>query len=137
MTAPKDTAVAAALVHGIDKSFFQTPTLEVGPRPSTDGSDSENTSDATDLRPHFQPTHYPQQTLNYLLHGDVLSVLRSLPPEFSVAVPHVRPYLLTSFGSFVRMEYGTGHETSFAVFLLCLTLIRFLAFNCGKNYIGP
>ena len=54
MTAPKDTAVAAALVHGIDKSFSQTPTLKVGPRPSTDGSDSENTSDATDLRPHFQ-----------------------------------------------------------------------------------
>lgn len=50
-------------------------------------------------------------------------------PEFSAAVPHVRPYLLTAFGSFVRMDYGTGHETSFAVFLLCLTLIRFLNFN--------
>jgi serine/threonine-protein phosphatase 2A activator len=50
-------------------------------------------------------------------------------PEFSAAVPHVRPYLLTAFGSFVRMDYGTGHETSFAVFLLCLTLIRFLGFN--------
>jgi len=50
-------------------------------------------------------------------------------PELTAAVPHVRPYLLASFGSFVRLDYGTGHETSFAVFLLCLTLIRVLYFN--------
>lgn len=48
-----------------------------------------------------------------------------LPSEFHSAVPHLSPYLLTSFGSFTRMDYGTGHETSFALFLLCLTLIRF------------
>lgn len=40
-------------------------------------------------------------------------------------IPFVEPYLLTSFGSFTRMDYGTGHETSFALFLLCLTLVRF------------
>jgi serine/threonine-protein phosphatase 2A activator len=56
-------------------------------------------------------------------------LLVAMIPEFSAAVPHVRPYLLTGFGSFVRMDYGTGHETSFAVFLLCLTVIRFLDFN--------
>ncbi|GJE85628.1 PTPA-domain-containing protein [Phanerochaete sordida] len=48
-----------------------------------------------------------------------------LPHEFHPAIPHVSPYLLTSFGSFTRMDYGTGHETSFALFLLCLALIRF------------
>lgn len=48
-----------------------------------------------------------------------------LPLELRTAAPLIKPYLLTSFGSFLRMDYGTGHETSFALFLLCLTLIRF------------
>ena len=48
-----------------------------------------------------------------------------LPPALHAAIPHLSPYLLTSFGSFTRMDYGTGHETSFALFLLCLTLVRF------------
>lgn len=47
-----------------------------------------------------------------------------LPTHFHSAIPHLAPYLLTSFGSFTRIDYGTGHETSFALFLLCLTLIR-------------
>ncbi|KAJ7068802.1 hypothetical protein C8F01DRAFT_1018396 [Mycena amicta] len=49
-----------------------------------------------------------------------------LPAECTPIIPHVKPYLLTSFGSFGRMDYGTGHETSFALFLLCLSLTRFL-----------
>ncbi|KAJ6515364.1 hypothetical protein C8R45DRAFT_854545 [Mycena sanguinolenta] len=49
-----------------------------------------------------------------------------LPSSYAAVIPHVKPYLLTSFGSFGRMDYGTGHETSFALFLLCLTLTRFL-----------
>ncbi|KAK0199408.1 hypothetical protein DFS33DRAFT_1400722, partial [Desarmillaria ectypa] len=53
-------------------------------------------------------------------------LLSLLPTDFSPVVPHVRPYFLSSFGSFMRMDYGTGHETSFALFLCCLTLIRFL-----------
>jgi serine/threonine-protein phosphatase 2A activator len=36
----------------------------------------------------------------------------------------VKPLLLTSFGSFTRMDYGTGHEASFALFLMALTLVR-------------
>lgn len=55
------------------------------------------------------------------------ALLRALLPErLRAAVPCIEPYWLTSFGSFVRMDYGTGHETSFALFLLCLTLLRFL-----------
>ncbi|KAJ7432308.1 serine/threonine-protein phosphatase 2A activator 1 [Mycena galericulata] len=51
---------------------------------------------------------------------------RLLPAEYAAVIPQVKPYLLTSFGSFGRMDYGTGHETSFALFLLCLALTRFL-----------
>ncbi|KAK0472014.1 hypothetical protein IW261DRAFT_822267 [Armillaria novae-zelandiae] len=53
-------------------------------------------------------------------------LLSLLPIEFSPVVAHVRQYFLSSFGSFLRMDYGTGHETSFALFLCCLTLVRFL-----------
>ncbi|KAK7691199.1 hypothetical protein QCA50_006302 [Cerrena zonata] len=49
-----------------------------------------------------------------------------LPPELAGAIPLIAPYLVTSFGSFSRMDYGTGHETSFALFLLCLTLLRYV-----------
>ncbi|KAI0363857.1 Phosphotyrosyl phosphatase activator [Pilatotrama ljubarskyi] len=49
-----------------------------------------------------------------------------LPTALHPAIPFISPYFLTSFGSFTRMDYGTGHETSFALFLLCLALLRFL-----------
>ncbi|KAG7444642.1 Phosphotyrosyl phosphatase activator [Guyanagaster necrorhizus] len=53
-------------------------------------------------------------------------LLSLLPTDFAPVIPHVRPYFISSFGSFMRMDYGTGHETSFALFLCCLTLVRFL-----------
>ncbi|KAH7101968.1 Phosphotyrosyl phosphatase activator [Auriculariales sp. MPI-PUGE-AT-0066] len=37
----------------------------------------------------------------------------------SVASKLVTPYLLASFGSFVRIDYGTGHELAFGLLLLC------------------
>jgi serine/threonine-protein phosphatase 2A activator len=49
-----------------------------------------------------------------------------LPSQFHAIIPYVAPHLLTAFGSFTRMDYGTGHETSFMLFLLGLTLVRFI-----------
>ncbi|KAB5591718.1 hypothetical protein CTheo_4832 [Ceratobasidium theobromae] len=55
------------------------------------------------------------------------SLLKSMLPEsLHKAIPFLQPYLLTSFGSFIRIDYGTGHELSFVVFLLCLHKIGFL-----------
>lgn len=48
-----------------------------------------------------------------------------LPVELHPAIPYLSPYFMTSFGSFLRMDYGSGHETSFAIFLLCLSLLKF------------
>lgn len=36
------------------------------------------------------------------------------------AIPEVKVYLLESFGQYERLDYGTGHELNFVVFLLCL-----------------
>ncbi|KIY62162.1 Phosphotyrosyl phosphatase activator [Cylindrobasidium torrendii FP15055 ss-10] len=52
-----------------------------------------------------------------------------LPTNLDSALPHLRPYFITSFGSFSRMDYGTGHETSFAIFLFCLTTLRIVEPN--------
>ncbi|KDQ13496.1 hypothetical protein BOTBODRAFT_160423 [Botryobasidium botryosum FD-172 SS1] len=48
-----------------------------------------------------------------------------LPPDLQDTVPLLTPYFLTSFGSFTRIDYGSGHELSFALFMMCLTLLRF------------
>ena len=48
-----------------------------------------------------------------------------LPGEKQCFSRFLSPYLVASFGSFTRMDYGTGHETAFGILLLCLTLIRF------------
>jgi serine/threonine-protein phosphatase 2A activator len=48
-----------------------------------------------------------------------------LPQSLSPAIPLLTPYLLTSFGEFTRLDYGSGHELSFAMFLMGLSLIRY------------
>ncbi|KAG9016277.1 Serine/threonine-protein phosphatase 2A activator 1 [Tulasnella sp. 427] len=48
-----------------------------------------------------------------------------LPSNLQYAIPLVLPYLIQSFGSFTRLDYGSGHELAFALFLCSLTLVRF------------
>lgn len=48
-----------------------------------------------------------------------------LPDEKQEFSRFLTPYLIASFGSFTRMDYGTGHETAFGIFMLCLSRIRF------------
>lgn len=40
--------------------------------------------------------------------------------ELARAKVELTPYLLDSFGSYERIDYGTGHELNFFVFLFCL-----------------
>ncbi|KAG8937262.1 Serine/threonine-protein phosphatase 2A activator 1 [Tulasnella sp. 418] len=54
------------------------------------------------------------------------SLLSGLLPEaLQPAVPVLSPYFLASFGSFTRIDYGSGHELSFALLLCSLSLLRF------------
>lgn len=44
-----------------------------------------------------------------------------LPEQHAAAWIELRPYWLDCFGHPTRIDYGTGHETSFILFLLCLS----------------
>ena len=39
---------------------------------------------------------------------------------FSNAIPEIKVYWEESFGSYDRIDYGTGHELNFIAFLFCL-----------------
>lgn len=41
-------------------------------------------------------------------------------PGFSKAIPEIQVYFLESFGSYERLDYGTGHELNFIAFLYCM-----------------
>lgn len=43
-----------------------------------------------------------------------------LPTEFHRAAPEIMAYLVDGFGNSTRIDYGTGHEISFLMFLCCL-----------------
>ena len=47
-----------------------------------------------------------------------------LRPEGDASVRRVSPYLHDSFGHSIRLDYGTGHESSFLVFLLILSKVK-------------
>jgi len=49
-----------------------------------------------------------------------------LPPSLSEASKELAPYLVASIGNYTRIDYGTGHEASFATWLLCLTILGVL-----------
>jgi len=44
-------------------------------------------------------------------------VLKDTQPK---AAEELKTYVLDSFGSYERLDYGTGHELQFAIFLYCL-----------------
>jgi len=46
-----------------------------------------------------------------------------LPEPLHAAVVELAPYLIDSFGNATRIDYGTGHETTFAALLYCLAAL--------------
>nr|XP_018912475.1 PREDICTED: serine/threonine-protein phosphatase 2A activator-like isoform X1 [Bemisia tabaci] len=47
-----------------------------------------------------------------------------LPKELHPAIVELKEYLTESFGNSTRIDYGTGHEMSFCMFLCCLFKLR-------------
>ncbi|KAH7938727.1 hypothetical protein HPB51_028756 [Rhipicephalus microplus] len=57
--------------------------------------------------------------------GESRRLLRdALPARYGPALVELVPYFDDSFGNSTRIDYGTGHEMSFAMFLCCLFKIR-------------
>ena len=57
---------------------------------------------------------------------DLAEIMQVGNPEFKHkerAIVEIREYLLESFGSYERIDYGTGHELNFYVFLYCMCKI--------------
>ena len=47
--------------------------------------------------------------------------MKLLPTDdLAKAKIELAPYLLDAFGSYERIDYGTGHELNFFVFLFCI-----------------
>ena len=57
-----------------------------------------------------------------------------LRPKGDSSVRQVSPYLHDSFGHSIRLDYGTGHESSFLVFLLILSKVKCMG---GKEDLSP
>lgn len=49
--------------------------------------------------------------------------MQLLPQQLSGAAVELLPYWLDSFGNPTRIDYGTGHETTFVAFLYCLAAL--------------
>eukprot|EP01104_Vermistella_antarctica_P016312 TRINITY_DN5531_c0_g1_i1.p1 TRINITY_DN5531_c0_g1~~TRINITY_DN5531_c0_g1_i1.p1 ORF type:complete len:464 (-),score=81.15 TRINITY_DN5531_c0_g1_i1:304-1620(-) len=62
-------------------------------------------------------------------------VIDVLPAELREAALEISTYLLDSIGNYVRIDYGTGHETTFVSFLCCLDLLGVFTANDYTNVV--
>jgi serine/threonine-protein phosphatase 2A activator len=55
-----------------------------------------------------------------------------LPEELHGAAAELAPYLTDSFGNATRIDYGTGHETTFVALLFCMARLGLITqVDCG------
>ena len=78
----------------------------------------------SEIPPEVQPQRFGNKAFRVWharLKDAAPDLIRSLLPDsVRPALVELEPYLLDSFGNSTRIDYGTGHEASFAIFLLCL-----------------
>lgn len=78
----------------------------------------------TEIPPIEQPQRFGNKAFTqwYRRLSDRISELlkEALPSSCHDAIDEISPYIRDSFGNETRIDYGTGHEMSFAIFLYCL-----------------
>lgn len=78
----------------------------------------------TQIHPVEQPQRFGNQafrTWHTKLEESAVDELKLvLPAELHVAIPEIVQYLLEGFGNPTRIDYGTGHEMAFIMFLCCM-----------------
>ncbi|XP_060522112.1 serine/threonine-protein phosphatase 2A activator-like [Cylas formicarius] len=114
-------------------------------RGTTNSDGSRNASQAVDkimtlldrlghwideIPPIQQPQRFGNQAFrswyNRLQTESITVLQNALPPNLHRALPEIAVYLQESFGNATRIDYGTGHEISFLMFLCALFKIGFL-----------
>lgn len=76
----------------------------------------------------FPPIEQPQRFGNVAFRNWLSKVKlnstaylqEAIDPKLHLAIPEIKVYLEESFGNATRIDYGTGHEMSFIMFLCCL-----------------
>ncbi|XP_063373364.1 serine/threonine-protein phosphatase 2A activator-like [Cydia amplana] len=82
----------------------------------------------------FPPVEQPQRFGNTAFRdwldkvkSNTTTLLQKMMPEsLYSAIAEIKAYLEESFGNATRIDYGTGHEMAFIMFLCCLYKIGFL-----------
>lgn len=77
-----------------------------------------------DIPPIEQPQRFGNKAFrawwSYLKENALELLHKALPSTYYRAVPEIKEYLIESFGNATRIDYGTGHEMAFCMFLCCL-----------------
>lgn len=72
----------------------------------------------------------------YFLLQNAADELKDIfPQDLYKAIPELVYYLLESFGNPTRIDYGTGHEMAFIMFLCCMFKIGAFEMN-DKTAVG-
>ncbi|XP_048005853.1 serine/threonine-protein phosphatase 2A activator-like [Leguminivora glycinivorella] len=82
----------------------------------------------------FPPVEQPQRFGNTAFRdwlgkvkSNTTTLLQKMMPEsIHMAITEIKAYLEESFGNATRIDYGTGHEMAFVMFLCCLYKIGYL-----------
>lgn len=85
----------------------------------------------SEIPPHKQDQRFGNKAFrdwNARLQSNAkILLLELLPEQNKGAILELEPYFISSFGNQTRIDYGTGHEISFLIFILILTKLNVLS----------